>query len=52
MKLVVKRLEIWVEAVAFTLCRGCSVGWNTEKKGDRFLIQVALYNNSLHAERA
>jgi hypothetical protein len=32
---VVKRLETWVEAVAFTLCRGWSVGGNTER-GDRF----------------
>jgi hypothetical protein len=31
----VKRLETWVEAVAFTLCRGWSVGGNTER-GDRF----------------
>jgi hypothetical protein len=48
---VVKRLEIWDEAVGATSCRGWSVGWNAEK-GDRFLIQVALYNDSLHAERA
>jgi hypothetical protein len=43
---VVKRLETKVEAVAFTLWKGRSVGGNTEKC-DRFLIQVALYNKGL-----
>jgi hypothetical protein len=28
--------------------QGAVGGWNTEKKGDRFLVQVALYNQSLH----
>jgi hypothetical protein len=30
---VVKRLEIWAEAVGITLWRGWSVGGNTEKCG-------------------
>jgi hypothetical protein len=47
MKLVVKRLEVWMEAIAITLCQGRSVGWNTKKKGRSFLIQVALYNKGL-----
>jgi hypothetical protein len=33
---VVKRLEILVEAIAITHCKGRSVGWNTEKKGRSF----------------
>jgi hypothetical protein len=47
---VVKRLEIMFEAVGFTLCKGRSVRWDMEKC-DRFLTQVAQYNDSLHAER-
>ena len=38
MESVVKRLEIWVGAIAITLCKGQSVGWNTEKKVRSFLI--------------
>jgi hypothetical protein len=45
---IVKRLEILDEAIAIPLCKGRSVGGIRKRKGDRFLIQVALYNKSLH----